>query len=271
MAAPEPTVRYYDASPAASRRWALIGALVAVLVLAAGAVAWFTTDWIDGSGGSAGSVGAGGLPSGGAAGDPASGGDDNNGYGSSGGGDGDGVSVGATSVVVVGDSITQGSGAAIEYTLAADGITDITVDGLTSRRIETGGRGAPESGVQAIYRMLGEGVDPDVWVVALGTNDIGKYATPEEYAALVELVIDILPDDRPLVWVDTYRVDYLAETRVFNETLAAELSGRDGAVLVSWFDVVAQDPSILRDGVHPTNDGKAVFASLVADGLDQLG
>ncbi len=262
MAAPEPTVRYYDTRTPPSR-WAMSGALAAIIVLLSAAVTWIATDGFGRTSAStAGQVGAGGLPAG-QGGDSAA---------VDVGGDGGGLRIAtdATSVVMIGDSITQGSTDEIKYTLAAGGFTDVTVDGVTSRRIEAGGRGSPESGLAAISRQLADGADPDVWVIALGTNDIGKYTGSEEYGALVALVIDALPDDRPLVWVDSYRVDYLDDSVLFNEALRAQLGGRDGTVVVDWFDAVGQDDSILRDGVHPDRDGEALFAAMVAEGLAQL-
>jgi lysophospholipase L1-like esterase len=262
MAAPEPNVRYYD-TRTPPHRWAAAGALAAAIVVLAAAITWIATDGFGRyQGSAAGQVGTGGLPSGadGSGTDEAAADDD--------GTDGLGVATDATSVVMVGDSITQGSADEIEFTLAADGFTDVVVDGVTSRRIEVGP--SPESGIEAIYRLLADGADPDVWVIALGTNDIGKYATSEEYGALVALVVDVLPDDTPLVWVDAYRDDYVDDSALFNEALRAQLSDRDGTVVVDWYDVVSQDGSILRDGVHPDRDGEALFASLVAQGLDQL-
>ena len=44
----------------------------------------------------------------------------------------------------------------------------------------------------------------ELWVVALGTNDIGQYSSSDEIAAAVNEVIDAVPDESPLVWVDTY-------------------------------------------------------------------
>lgn len=268
MAAPEPSaptsqVRYYD-TRTPPRRWVFAGALAAVVVVLATAITWVATDGFgrgDGAEG-IGQVGTNGLPAGeqtaaGAA--PA-----------------DeppqrlGVATDATSVVVIGDSITQGSEAEIRYVLAGAGFSDVDVDGVTSRRITVGGGGAPESGIQALTRLMADGADPDVWVIALGTNDIGKYATSEEYGSLVAEIVDLLPDDRPLVWVDAYRDDYVDDSAVFDEALRAQLSDRDGTVVVSWFDIAAADPSLLRDGVHPTADGRARFAEVIAGGLDLL-
>jgi lysophospholipase L1-like esterase len=265
MAAPEPNVRYYD-TRTPPRRWALSGALAAIVVVLAAGVAWVATDrfGLD-EGGAPREVGTGDLP---AVGDAGSGVGDGAAAGD--GQAGLGVAPDATSVVMVGDSITRGSADEIRFTLAAGGFTDVVVDGLTSRRIDVGGGQSPESGVDAIYRLLAEGADPDVWVIALGTNDIGKYATSEEYGALVAFVVDMLPDDTPLVWVDAYRDDYADDSALFNEALRAQLSDRDGTVVVDWYDVVSQDDSILRDGVHPDRDGEALFASMVAQGLEQL-
>lgn len=267
MAGERPDVRYYDTRPR-PRHGALVGASVALVLVAIAGIAWVVTDGFGTSVDAAPSaIGTGVLPAGA----------DRGGSGATSGDAGEarpaasGSQVDFGSAVVVGDSITQGSADEIRYTLASLGIDDVTVDGLTSRRIEAGGRGTPESGIQAIYRMLADGSDPDVWVVALGTNDIGKYATADEYAALVQFVVDVLPDDRPLVWVDTYRDDYLADTAVFNDALNATLGSRDGAVVVSWYDLVSNDPSMLRDGVHPDRDGSATFAALIAEGLRRLG
>lgn len=264
MAAPEPNVRYYD-TRTPPHRWAVAGALAAVVVVLATAITWIATDGFGrDQGAAAGEVGTGGLPAG------EEGGGADGATADDGGTPGLGVATDATSVVMVGDSITQGSADEIEFTLSADGFTDVTVDGVTSRRIDVGGGQSPESGIEAISRLLADGADPDVWVIALGTNDIGKYATSEEYGALVALVVDVLPDDTPLVWVDAYRDDYVDDSALFNEALRAQLSDRDGTVVVDWYEVVSQDGSILRDGVHPDRDGEALFASLVAEGLERL-
>lgn len=266
MASPEPTIRYYDTRPTTPRHWVLAGALAAVVVVLAVVVAWIATDGFGRSTASTPTrLGTSGLPSGGGA---AAGGDD----------DGDspdqapeglGIATDATSVVVVGDSITQGSAAEIRYVLAANGFTDVTVEGLTSRRIDAGGGGSPESGTQAIERLLADGADPDVWVIALGTNDVGKY-TPDEYGAVIGTLTDLLPDDRPLVWIDAYRDDYVDDSFTFGEVLRAELGARDGTLVMSWFDVAVADTSILRDGVHPTADGRARFADLIGEGVRLL-
>lgn len=264
MAAPEPNVRYFDARPTKPHRWLVVGGLTALVLVAIAVVIRSTTDWFGGEAGSAGAVAAGDLPEGGGGADDAASEvvvatDDDRAEASD-----------LTSVVVVGDSITQGSRDAIRYVLTADGFTDVTVDGVPSRRIETGGGANPESGIQAIYRMLAEGVDPDVWVIALGTNDIGKYPTDEEYAGLVEFVLDIVPEDRPLVWVDAFRDDYPEDSRRFNEILESELGERDGTALVRWADAVTNDPSLLRDGVHPRDEGEALFAIMIAEALSDL-
>jgi lysophospholipase L1-like esterase len=177
------------------------------------------------------------------------------------------------SVAMVGDSITEGSEAELRYTLTASGITELEIDGLTSRRIEIGdGSNSPLSGIASLYKMLADGVSPDVWVVALGTNDVGQYADEAEYRTLVRDVIDMLPADTPLVWVDTYRVQYLDDTKLFNQILREEVGSRPNSVVASWYAVATSPDDVLQsDQVHPNERGRAAFAALVAAGLDALG
>ena len=108
---------------------------------------------------------------------------------------------GGREVVVIGDSITVA--AAPQIVAGATGIdADVTVLAEVGRRITFGTQ--PPAGTDVLAEVLADG-DPDLVVVALGTNDIGKYSTIEEYAAEVGELVDLLPDDQPLVWINTYQ------------------------------------------------------------------
>jgi lysophospholipase L1-like esterase len=268
MVPPEPQVRYFDARP--PRRWWLV-ALVAVAVLVGvGAAVWFVPDLLRSDGTTdAGQLDTSGLPEGGA-------------DGTTVGADGTApvgsvvlIDTDAESVVMVGDSITQGSKDAIVYTLAASSLTDVIIDGVPSRRIQVGDGTTenPEAGIDAIQRLLRAGVDPDVWVIALGTNDIAKYESVDDYALLITTVVALLPDDAPLVWVNAYRGDYPDESRQFDEVLADTLRDRDRTAVLDWAALAsAPDQQVLRDDdVHPNPEGRAAFARLVASGIEQVG
>lgn len=178
----------------------------------------------------------------------------------------------ATSMAMVGDSITAGSKDSILYTLAAHGFTEMEIDGVTSRRIEEGdGNGSPQSGIAALYTMLADPtIVPDVWVIALGTNDVGAYTDAEEYRRLIDTVLEMIPDGVPLVWVNTYRWDRRDESIQFNDLLVEELAKRPKSVVASWHDQASRnaETKVLRDdGVHPNEHGRVVFAALVAEGI----
>jgi lysophospholipase L1-like esterase len=179
-----------------------------------------------------------------------------------------------TSVGMVGDSITRGSLDELEATFAGAGITETRIDGETGRRIEVGnGKGsAPLSGVGTLYGMLAEGLEPDAWVIALGTNDVGSYPSPEAYADLIDLMLGMLPVSTPLVWVNTYRRQYLEDTNVFNLVLQQRINDRPNALVVDWFAAVtALDADLLRsDDIHPNAQGQLVFAMLVVDALQRV-
>lgn len=179
-----------------------------------------------------------------------------------------------TSVVMVGDSITAGSAADIDAALRGAGVEDVRIDGATSRRIEVGnGKGdAPKSGVIAVYELLAEGLDPSVWVIELGTNDVGSYAGPEEYGALIDQITAMLPSSKPLVWVNTYREQYLDHTRMFNLVLEERMNSRGNAAIADWYTVAsAPDQTVLRsDNLHPNANGQAALALLILAALQQL-
>ena len=177
------------------------------------------------------------------------------------------------SVVMVGDSITEGSATVLNDTFAAAGFTDVVVDGDASRRIEvgTGAGGGPVSGLRTMLRLIAEGAAPDVWVIELGTNDIGAY-TEAEYRDLITQVLDLLPATVPLVWVNTFRPDQPEHTVLFNGLLAETLAARGHSAIADWYTAAAApDQAILRsDMLHPNETGQVALAMLVVDALSRL-
>jgi lysophospholipase L1-like esterase len=165
---------------------------------------------------------------------------------------------GGREVVVIGDSITVASGPRIlELADAID--ADVTVLAEVGRRINVGSD--PEAGSDVVADALAES-DPDVVVVALGTNDIGKYGSVEEYAAEIDELVDQLPDDLPLVWINTYLSRTPDDSAEFNAALIDTLTERGTATIGRWSSI-AQQGGMLRDGVHPSEDGEQRFADLV--------
>ncbi len=175
---------------------------------------------------------------------------------------------------MVGDSITEGSAKVLTSTLAGAGVDDLIIEGKRSRRIEVGnGKGdAPLSGIITVYNLLAEGVQPDAWVMELGTNDVGSYSNADEYGALIDKITGMLPDSTPLVWVNTYRKQYLDDTILFNTVLSDRIEARGSAAIADWFTVAsAPDQNVLRnDGLHPNDNGQLALSLLVLQALQQL-
>jgi lysophospholipase L1-like esterase len=175
-----------------------------------------------------------------------------------------------TKFAMVGDSITKASTESLTEALGAEGFTDITIEAEVSRRIAVGdGKGEPLSGVKTLSTMISEGVTPDVWAIAMGTNDAGKYQTREEYADLIHQMMSMIDVSVPILWVDVYNPNQIAGTKMFNKVLREQADVRGNTTVLSWFDL-ASDPSekILRtDHIHPNAQGTVVFADLVSAAL----
>ena len=170
---------------------------------------------------------------------------------------------GGREVVVIGDSITVAAAPQI-----VDGATaidaDVTVLAEVGRRITFGRE--PPAGTDVLAEVLEDG-DPDLVVVALGTNDIGKYTTIEEYAEQVDELVGLLPEDQPLVWINTYLSRFPDGSSAFNAALLETLSDRGTATIGRWSSI-AQRVGMLHDGVHPSEDGTQEFADLVVNEIE---
>ena len=175
-----------------------------------------------------------------------------------------------TKFAMVGDSITKASSKPLTAVLEQLGYTEITIEAEVSRRIDVGdGKREPLSGVKTMSTMIADGVAPDVWAIAMGTNDVGKYPDADAYGSLIDEMMSMPDEKLPIVWVDVYNPNQLEGTRLFNSVLRDRARARGNATVLSWFDL-ASDPKakILRsDHLHPNDAGTLVFADLVSKAL----
>ena len=167
------------------------------------------------------------------------------------------------SVAMVGDSITVGSKDALVQQFATLGLDSVFIDAQGGRRMVLDATTA--SGLAAVSAILDE-EPPDLWVIALGTNDVAAYG-PDEYRPAINELLDEVPADAPVVWVDTYLDEFQDESAAFNDELRAALAERGLTTVVDWAEIAAED-GVLFDGVHPSGYGIEQFASRVTGAVD---
>jgi lysophospholipase L1-like esterase len=168
------------------------------------------------------------------------------------------------SVAMVGDSITVGSETALRDGFADLGVDLRKIDGASGRRITVASDYA-NSGVDAATALAPD--DPDVWVIALGTNDVPQYDGEEAYRNEIAALLTVLPPDAPVVWVDTYLADAASRSGDFNQALRDTLAFRGTASVADWATVAAGD-GVLRDGIHPSDEGTQLFADVVMSAVE---
>jgi lysophospholipase L1-like esterase len=179
-------------------------------------------------------------------------------------------------VVMIGDSITRASTPELQARFEQMGITNLVIQAQNSKRMAVSTSDNPSGAAIAAFLTAADsaaGGDSDraldrsneLWVVALGTNDIGHYSSPDQIAAAVNEVLGMVPDEVPLVWVDTYYEDASDEAAEVNSVINDRVRRRGNAVVAPWSLFAPTDGVLVGDGVHPTQAGNDVFAYVVAD------
>jgi lysophospholipase L1-like esterase len=166
------------------------------------------------------------------------------------------------SVWVLGDSITVLSDTAIRTELAAAGVVAQGIDAESGRRIAVGDD-VPLNGIAAMQRLVDQGITAETWVIALGTNDAGQYASGDEEQAVMEQLLALIPAESEVVWVDTCLPGREDQTDRINDSIAAVLDDREGASIAEWSDLCKEDGLLEADQVHPTPAGQQRFAELI--------
>lgn len=171
-------------------------------------------------------------------------------------------------VAVIGDSIALSAQGYVTAALESLGVEVVGYDAVESRRMVSTSTGAP-SGLTAITDMLAGGVEPDLWIVALGTNDVGAVAV-DEWQGDIDRILHTIPTDGALVWVDCWAQVYDAHAADFNRLVRGELRGRDDATVIDWHAKASTDGLIVADGVHLSDAGKVEFARLIGETLREM-
>ena len=170
-------------------------------------------------------------------------------------------------VAVIGDSLTLSAEQEITAAMAAAEMYVITVDGVESRRMVRGTREI-EPGADAIEAVLAEG-DPGLWVIALGTNDVGSQVGADVFREEMDELLALLPPDAPVIWVDLWIRDLDDQIVDANQVIRSELAARQGvAAVVDWHTQAANPGIIISDGVHLTDDGQELFADSIIAAID---
>ena len=176
--------------------------------------------------------------------------------------------IGSTQIdtlVMIGDSITVASKPALQELFEQLGFASIVIESKEGKRTAQSLRDNP-SGAEVASALRAFSVDEndrsnELWVVALGTNDISQYSDPAERAAIVNEMIGAVPEESPLVWIDTYFADRPEDTEEMNSIIEDRVRNRGNATIARWSDVADDDGNLRTDGVHPREQGSIIFAN----------
>jgi hypothetical protein len=173
-------------------------------------------------------------------------------------------------VAVVGDSITVASAEELQEGLSTLGLEVVAIDAQVGRRMTVGERDRLYAGAD-IAALVANQSSPELWVFALGTNDIGQYDHGDEVVEQIETLLDRIPSDDPVVWVDTWIRDLPEQTEMVNTAIRTVIERRPGSLVVAWSDHASDAGVISGDGVHLTTDiGVRRFAEVVTTGVEAL-
>jgi lysophospholipase L1-like esterase len=174
-----------------------------------------------------------------------------------------GATIAVQRLAMVGDSITQGAQQNLEAAFGSLGLDDVTINAEQGRRMTASN--SITSGVDGIKKVLAKGAPPDLWVIALGSNDVANYL-PQDYAAAINEVLAAIPPGAPVLWVDCYLERYPDLSKQFDTALRQVLTARGNARVVDWATVAAED-GVLRDGIHPSGFGVDEFTRRVSSAV----
>jgi hypothetical protein len=167
-------------------------------------------------------------------------------------------------VVMIGDSITVASETVIADQFTQLGFDDVRIVAQSGKRMdESFSDNTAGSTIAGVVREeLDSEPSEQLWIVALGTNDVSQY-DEQGIAGAIDAILDEVPADAPLVWVDTYVGYRPEETQLVNDAIDEAIAERGNATVAPWWLYAPATGVLTEDEVHPTDEGTGTFASVV--------
>jgi hypothetical protein len=169
--------------------------------------------------------------------------------------------------VVIGDSIAKSAQDIVSDSIELQGIELLEFDAMESRRMAMWGGADLPSGAAAIDDVIDAGDEPELWIVALGTNDVGAGTDPQTVRDDIDEILDLIPDDAHLIWIDAWVRDLDQRARAFNLLLRATLADRPDTLVLDWHELAETDGLVQDDGVHLTERGRLEYARMIGRAL----
>ena len=159
----------------------------------------------------------------------------------------------AKSVLVVGDSLAEGSGPYLPDYLPG---WKISQSAYTGRQTADG-----------VAEIVSRGSLPPVLVVSLGTND--DPSATDTFAGQIQSVLDAAGPSRCVVWPNIVRPPYNGVSYAgYNRELASAARSNPNLIVVDWRGMIARHPEwVIYDGVHGTPAGYDARARAIAQAV----
>lgn len=124
------------------------------------------------------------------------------------------------------------------------------------------------SGIDAVRRLRAWGLDPPIWVIALGTNDMTyTYGNIAAADALIDTMMAEIGPQRRVVWVNVFALS--ASTRAqaveFNSRLTAAAAHHPLLSIADWYSLASIHLDWFVDDVHTNLTGSVVRNEFVAE------
>jgi hypothetical protein len=169
---------------------------------------------------------------------------------------------------MIGESSTQGTLPWIAGDLGAVGWGPLRLYAFPGVRIPPDN---PGFAIPVVQRWRAEGFDPRVWIIGLGSNDVGFTTTSIPRAtAYIDAMLDAIGPGREVLWINIthHEPDWQA---AWNEALVEVAARRLNLHIFDWASIVAQHPDwVGSDHVHSTPTGYRQKSLLLSDATKAL-
>jgi lysophospholipase L1-like esterase len=154
-------------------------------------------------------------------------------------------------VALVGDSLTYAAWSYLPAVFVRRNWGPFQIEARSGRKTTTT-LSTATSGLEAVRRIREGGFDPELWIIALGTNDArSTYSTPGAATAMIEAMLAEIGSGHDVIWIDVYLRDHDAQADAWNAALRSAALRHRRLTIADWQSVVDANPQwVVDDGVH---------------------